>query len=176
MVFTSSLFLFVFFPLCLGGYWLTVGLQRAVPRLQRLRFPDWFLVAASLAFYGWTAVDGIGWVVGYILLVYLLGRVIVQVPGKTQAGLLAVLSSVLVVTLTLLYCKYYNFAVSSLNQLLSVGISTKSIVAPLGISFITFSAVSYFVDLYRRDRAPGTLLDTALYLSFFPKVISGPIA
>lgn len=176
MVFTSSLFLFVFFPLCLGGYWLTVGLQRAVPRLQRLRFPDWFLVAASLAFYGWTAVDGIGWLVGYILLIYLLGRVIVQVPGKTQAGLLAVLSSVLVVTLTLLYCKYYNFAVSSLNQLLSVGISTKSIVAPLGISFITFSAVSYFVDLYRRDRASGTLLDTALYLSFFPKVISGPIA
>ena len=95
----------MFFPLCLGGYWLTVGLQRAVPRLQRLRFPDWFLVAASLAFYGWTAVDGIGWLVGYILLVYLLGRVIVQVPGKTQAGLLAVLSSVLVVTLTLLYCK-----------------------------------------------------------------------
>ncbi|MGC4017980.1 MAG: MBOAT family O-acyltransferase [Muricomes sp.] len=46
---------------------------------------------------------------------------------------------------------------------------------PLGISFITFSAVSYVVDIYRGDSSAGSILDTALYISFFPKVVSGPI-
>lgn len=46
---------------------------------------------------------------------------------------------------------------------------------PLGISFITFSAISYVVDVYRNDAKPGNLLDVAFYLTFFPKVVSGPI-
>lgn len=51
----------------------------------------------------------------------------------------------------------------------------KSLAAPLGLSFLTFSAVSYLTDIYRGDAAQGSLMDCALYLTFFPKVVSGPI-
>ena len=62
----------------------------------------------------------------------------------------------------LVYFKYYNFSVTTVNRLFSLSIATRSIVAPLGVSFITFSAVSYFVDISRGDAKPGSLLDTAL--------------
>lgn len=175
MVFTGSFFLFVFFPVSLGAYYLSVCLQKKIRLFERLRLSDWALVAVSLVFYGWTAWDGIAWLIGYVFLVYLLGRVIAGMPGKTAAGLLATLCCVLTVGLTLLYFKYYNFAVTNLNRLFGSEISLLSLAAPLGISFITFSAISYFVDIYRRDAKPGSFLDTALYLTFFPKVISGPI-
>ena len=51
MAFTSSIFLFVFFPLCLGGYYLAAGVERGVAALRRLRLPDLFLVCASMVFY-----------------------------------------------------------------------------------------------------------------------------
>ncbi len=176
MAFTSSIFLFVFFPLCLIGYYLAAALERGAAALCRLRLPDLFLVGASLVFYAWTAFDGALWLVGYVLLVFLLGQVIARMPKGTPARLLAAGCSVLVVVLMLLYFKYYNFSVTSFNRLFSLSVPTRSIVAPLGVSFITFSAVSYFVDISRTDAKTGSLLDTALYLTFFPKVISGPIA
>ena len=176
MAFTSSIFLFVFFPLCLGGYYLAAGVERGVAALRRLRLPDLFLVCASMVFYAWAAFDGALWLVGYVLLAFLLGRVIAGMPKGTPARLLAAGCSVLVVVLMLVYFKYYNFSVTTVNRLFSLSIATRSIVAPLGVSFITFSAVSYFVDISRGDAKPGSLLDTALYLTFFPKVISGPIA
>ena len=76
MAFTSSIFLFVFFPLCLGGYYLAAGVERGVAALRRLRLPDLFLVCASMVFYAWAAFDGALWLVGYVLLAFLLGRVI----------------------------------------------------------------------------------------------------
>ena len=176
MAFTSSIFLFVFFPLCLGGYYLAAGVERGVAALRRLRLPDLFLVCASMVFYAWAAFDGALWLVGYVLLAFLLGRIIAGMPKGTPARLLAAGCSVLVVVLMLVYFKYYNFSVTTVNRLFSLSIATRSIVAPLGVSFITFSAVSYFVDISRGDAKPGGLLDTALYLTFFPKVISGPIA
>ena len=176
MAFTSSIFLFVFFPLCLGGYYLAAGGERGVAALRRLRLPDLFLVCASMVFYAWAAFDGALWLVGYVLLAFLLGRIIARMPKGTPARLLAAGCSVLVVVLMLVYFKYYNFSVTTVNRLFSLAIATRSIVAPLGVSFITFSAVSYFVDISRGDAKPGSLLDTALYLTFFPKVISGPIA
>ena len=176
MAFTSSIFLFVFFPLCLGGYYLAAGVERGVAALRRLRLPDLFLVCASMVFYAWAAFDGALWLVGYVLLAFLLGRVIAGMPKGTPARLLAAGCSVLVVVLMLVYFKYYNFSVTTVNRLFSLAIATRSIVAPLGVSFITFSAVSYFADISRGDAKPGSLLDTALYLTFFPKVISGPIA
>ncbi len=176
MVFTSSIFLFVFFPICLALYHTANFLQRKKEVLSSLRLTDWILVVFSLVFYGWTMYDGVVWIVGYVLMVYLLGRIIAGMPQKTSAGLLAVLSSVLVVVLGLLYFRYFNFAVDNINRLFSSSISVVKIVAPLGVSFITFSAISFFVDIYRRDAKPGSFLDTAIYLTFFPKVISGPIA
>lgn len=130
MAFTSSIFLFVFFPLCLGGYYLAAGVERGVAALRRLRLPDLFLVCASMVFYAWAAFDGALWLVGYVLLAFLLGRVIAGMPKGTPARLLAAGCSVLVVVLMLVYFKYYNFSVTTVNRLFSLSIATRSIVAP----------------------------------------------
>lgn len=177
MAFTSSIFLFVFFPLCLGGYYLAAGVERGVAALRRLRLPDLFLVCASMVFYAWAAFDGALWLVGYVLLAFLLGRVIARdAQGDARRGCWRQDARCWLWCWMLAYFKYYNFSVTTVNRLFSLAIATRSIVAPLGVSFITFSAVSYFVDISRGDAKPGSLLDTALYLTFFPKVISGPIA
>ena len=175
MAFTSSIFLFVCFPLWVGGYYLVELLQKRVPLLQKLRLSDVALVGISLFFYAWGSLDSAAWMVGMILLVFLLGQLIERTPAQTAAARLAVGCSVLVVTIGLAYFKYAAFVTQNLSRLFSLSLGVADIAAPLGISFITFSSISYFMDIYRRQAKAGTLLDAALYLSFFPKVISGPI-
>ena len=131
MLFSSMAFLILFLPITLAGYWLLRGYWKNI----------WLLIV-SMVFYAWAAFDGALWLVGYVLLAFLLGRVIAGMPKGTPARLLAAGCSVLVVVLMLVYFKYYNFSVTTVNRLFSLSIATRSIVAPLGVSFITFSAVS----------------------------------
>ena len=78
------------------------------------------------------------------------------------------------------YFKYYDFFVSSTDNMativgLDLPFSLKTIVLPVGISFFTFMAISYVVDAYRGDFEPTTLEKFAVYLSFFPHLVAGPI-
>jgi alginate O-acetyltransferase complex protein AlgI len=80
----------------------------------------------------------------------------------------------------LAYFKYYGFFLSSATNLLDrvgIGISPEivAITLPIGISFFTFQALSYVIDVYRRSFEPGNLLDFAVYEAFFPQVVAGPI-
>lgn len=75
----------------------------------------------------------------------------------------------------LCFLKYYMFATEIINEIFGVSVEAPFYITILGISFFTFSAVSYLVDTYRNE-VENTLLETALYLSFFPKFLSGPIA
>lgn len=77
--------------------------------------------------------------------------------------------------LALAYFKYTNFFLDSLGKLFGLPHTTVRLLLPLGISFYTFSAISYLADVHRGKQAPGNLLDVSLYLSFFPKLTSGPI-
>ena len=91
MAFTSSIFLFVFFPICLLGFFLAHAVEKVGSVFKKLRLSDLFLVGIGLIFYGWASLDGIFWMVGMIFLVFLLGKLIEKVPQKTPARLLAVL-------------------------------------------------------------------------------------
>ena len=76
----------------------------------------------------------------------------------------------------LIYFKYTNFFIQSINALAGKHFSTLSIIIPLGISFYTFRTVSYIVDVYREDAEPTfNFLDYAFYMTFFPLLIAGPI-
>ena len=77
--------------------------------------------------------------------------------------------------LTLGYFKYTNFFIGSFVRLVGRDAILLNIILPLGISFYTFSAISYLVDVGRGTQAARSLLDVAVYLSFFPKLTSGPI-
>lgn len=82
---------------------------------------------------------------------------------------------ILTAVLFLCYFKYTNFFLSSLARIFGTSHSTLNIILPLGISFYTFSAISYIVDVSRGKIVPRNLLDVALYLAYFPKITCGPI-
>ncbi len=75
----------------------------------------------------------------------------------------------------LAFFKYYGFFTQSLESNLGISSPALRIVLPIGISFFTFQAISYVVDVHRGDTSPAPLLDFAVYLSFFPQLVAGPI-
>lgn len=171
MGFSTQIFLFAFFPVCMVCCGLVHWLDRTeTGLLRRLRLRDWMLILFSLGFYGWACFDDMPKLLIYMLAVYALGVLLER--RRRKAALAAAVTALL---LCLVYYKYWGFLRELVCGLLGVESSTSRIAAPLGISFITFSAVSYLVDVYKGRCGAGSVADCLLYLSFFPKVVSGPI-
>jgi len=104
-----------------------------------------------------------------------LGKLVAKEANKKNNWKIFFVTSILALLVVLYYYKYFDFTKGIFNDFFGVNMNTNSIIAPLGISFITFSAISYIIDIYRGDSPAGNLLDVALYITFFPKVVSGPI-
>ncbi|PWJ48226.1 alginate O-acetyltransferase complex protein AlgI [Faecalicatena contorta] len=174
MLFTNFIFLFVFFPLCVGGYLVLWGIQKKIGKMN-LRIGDIFLILTSLVFYGWARLEGILYLCIYIFLAYIMGKMIEKKDRSVDKSKIIVGIFVLVLAGILYFYKYIDFTLQSLNDILQTDFTLFYVFVPLGISFITFSAISYVVDIYRGNSTAGSLLDVALYITFFPKVVSGPI-
>ncbi len=163
MVFNSAVFLFVFFPAVFLLYRLVPG----------SRGKNALLVAASLVFYAFGRPAYLALLLGSALVNWAAGLLLRRESGPRR------LCCALGVALNLAALgvfKYLDFFTGTLNALFGCAIPAANIPLPLGVSFFTFQAVSYLVDVYR-DPAQGaadfgTLL---LYLSFFPKLLAGPI-
>ena len=161
MLFSSSTFLFWFLPPVLGAYYL-------IPRRARTA-RNVLLLLASLLFYAW----GERWFVlvmlASIAFNYALGLLAAKRP-KPAAALAAAGN------LGLLFVfKYLVFTLGNLNRL-GFGFVIPAIELPIGISFFTFQALSYVLDVARgRAEAQKNPLDVGLYISFFPQLIAGPI-
>jgi alginate O-acetyltransferase complex protein AlgI len=169
MVFSSTVFLFLFLPVVLGVYFLIPGIA-----LRNL-----FLLVASLFFYAWGELQFTLIMVGSIALNYCFGLVIEKYHGQRLAKL--VLIGAIALNLgVLVYFKYANFLAENLNPLLGnfnvSPIALGKIHLPAGISFFTFHAVSYLVDIQRRTcQAQKSPVKLAVYFDFFPQLIAGPI-
>lgn len=172
MGFTQSVFIFVLFPICLIGYFLFYELENKVNIISRLRLRDVFLCLFSLFFYSFFNVYNLISIVALIVFTYISGVLINRYEKYKRMVL--VISLISMVSL-LFFFKYFSFVVNSASQIFGNSFRIDSIIAPLGISFIVFSSISYIMDIYRSDAEIGSFLDAALYLTFFPKVISGPI-
>ncbi len=189
MGFTTQIFTFFFLPICLMGWFGVLWAERwgrFGALLKRWRIRDVVLMVFGLGFYGWSCLDDLGRVGVYICLVYLLGRMTAgarkqgQLAVQADAGEkrislagLAAAGSAAVLVFVLVYSKYWNTVLDAWNWFFDSDVPHRSIRALLGISFLSFSAISYVVDCSRGE-SPGSLFDCALYLTFFPKVISGP--
>ncbi|HWO79743.1 MBOAT family protein [Gaiella sp.] len=169
MLFPTATFA-IFFLLVLPLSWLTM------PWPHRWR-P--FIVLASYVFYSWW-----DWRFVFLLAGCTLWNQVLAVRiwrSKVQSQRKALLVLALAGNIGLLgYFKYYDFFVSSSDNMaeivgLDLPLSLKSIVLPVGVSFFTFMAISYVVDAYRGEFEPTTLEKFAVYLSFFPHLVAGPI-
>lgn len=150
----------------------------------------------GIGFYGWACFKDIFYLVVYLLLVYLAALFIQATSAKrlmvlifqerpeaneekvlhrVSVALMIMTVAVTMVLVSLFIYKYLNFVIKSIHYIFPDSIPETSILSPLGISFITFSAISYLVDVYKRKAPAGSLIDCALYLLFFPKIVSGPI-
>ena len=168
MIFSSYKFIFVFLPLALG-------LHALARRFFGIQGSKVWLIAASLVFYSQTNRWLFLLLAGTILFNH--GCVLLLQRCKERSGgAKLVVAAALIENLGLLfYFKYSNFFLENVNRFAGTDFILKSIILPLGISFFTFQIVSYIVDVYRRDYAPGGLLDFSLYVTFFPQLIVGPI-
>lgn len=178
MSFTSTIFIFLFFPLTLAGYYLI-----------RANLRNLFLVLASLIFYIWGETRYFLPLLFSIAVNYALGLAIElditsaeELTGKSSAKSYRHRARIwLVLALAfnfgmLVYFKYLAFAVGTVNSLFGLHFTIPAVGLPLGVSFYTFRTVSYCLDIYwRRVPAAKNPIDMALYVSFFPQISMGPI-
>ena len=169
MVFSSPLFLFAFLPVVLLFYYTTPKTYKNIT-----------LLAFSLVFYAWGEIFYIGIMILSIITNYVFGILISNEQNKGQSGKYYLVFAVFINLSLLILFKYVNFISDNVNILLSwINIETIDLTPihlPLGISFFTFQAISYIVDIYRKQ-APvqKKIINLALYISLFPQLIAGPI-
>ena len=165
MVFNSVVFLFCFLPLALLLYYLAPG-----------RIKNGVLLAESLLFYCWTGTEFLPLIVALILFNYLWAMFTSAAKNRLH-GLLP-LVAVLLNLGVLVYFKYANFLIETVDKIANAGIPALEIgdVLPLGISYYIFKIISYEVDVYTgKVAAEKNLITFACYVVFFPQLIVGPI-
>lgn len=168
MLFTSLEFLFLFLPITLGGYYLI-----------RHELRNSWLLVASLLFYAWGEPTFVLVMMASIVLNYLLALMIDSRGKGVCLRMKIALALGIVANLGLIgVYKYANFVtgiVRSIFPSLHGVIPQTSILLPIGISFFTFQALSYLVDVYRGIPAQKNPINLALYIALFPQLIAGPI-
>ena len=172
MLFHARIFLFAYLPAVLLGYFLVTALTRAVdPGGKRFgQAPrNAFLFIASLGFYFWGEGRFVLWLLASIATNYAVGRWLGSARARGEGR--GVLTLGIVLNLALLgWFKYANFFFGGWVE------GWVSIALPIGISFYTFQALSYLIDLYRGDaEVQRDPLAFGLYISLFPQLIAGPI-
>lgn len=170
MIFNSVVFVYYFLPSVICVFFL----MKKSTRLQNI-----WLLATSFLFYGWCNTRVLLFLIIFGLVNYWFSRVIALCSeNRKQTVKCLILTPAILLNLSSLFVvKYFNFAISSANRFFNSNLSQiDSLIAPLGISFLVFSMISYLVDIYRNRTQPlNDLIDFFLYLCFFPKVSQGPI-
>jgi alginate O-acetyltransferase complex protein AlgI len=165
MVFSSTIFLYVFLPVALL-------LNFAAPRQWR----NAILLVLSLLFYAWGGVSYSLLMAGSILINYVTGLSIEKARSNGKEKRALTIGVILNLAL-LCYFKYLAFFIENINSVFSEPLwKVPSIVLPIGISFYTFHGISYIVDVYRqKSEAQKSLTNLSLYITFFPQLVAGPI-
>ena len=162
MLFSSLVFLFYFLPLTMIVYWI-------LPK--SLKNP--FCLLISLFFYAWGEPSYVILMLLSILVNYILGNLLNF--KEINRKLILILALVFNLGMLVVF-KYTGFIVSNISRALGFSISVPHISLPLGISFYTFQALSYIIDVYRGDtKSQKSLIKLGLYISAYPQLVAGPI-
>ncbi len=165
MLFNSYIFIFLFLPLCLLGYY-------GLARLGKYSLSNGMLLIMSLWFYGYNNPRYLLIIIGSMAVNFgayrLMGRFSLQ---KKKIMIAAVVINLLI----LMYFKYMDFFISTCNSVFKSNMALLGIALPLGISFFTFQQISFVVDAYKGQVGDYSLVDYACFVTFFPQLVAGPI-
>ena len=166
MLFNSYPFIFLFLPIVLAGYFASSRLGHLAPVI--------WLALASLAFYSVSNLQFVLLLLVSIAFNYAIGLLLIVRPLR-HAPRFAVLTIGVAGDLAVLcYFKYAGFLAANLNALFSTGFAV-DVLLPVGISFYTFTQIAFLVDAYRGNVARYALPHYALFVTYFPHLIAGPI-
>ncbi len=160
MVFNSFLFILIFLPITIAGWFLLNRRNEAAA--------EWFLIGMSLWFYGSFSPWYLAILAVSVALNYTIGRCVPGKKGLLGAG----------IVLNLVLLGWFKYVTPQLDALQTGNTILRSLAAvglPVGLSFYTFSQISYLIDRYREEIGQDGLRRYLLYLSYFPKIVEGPI-
>lgn len=165
MVFSSLVFLFFFLPIVIITYFL-------VP----FKLKNVILLVSSLFFYAWGEPKYVFLMLLSIVMNFIFGIFIAKKHANVKSKNFLMFLTVVTNLAILGFYKYANFFVENINHLFGTSIHLDPIPLPIGISFFTFQAMSYVIDVYRNHHVvQRNVFDLALYISFFPQLVAGPI-
>lgn len=166
MSFNSVVFLFCFMPLALGLYYLVPG-----------RAKNAVLLLESILFYCWTGITWLPLIAVLIIVNYIAG-LLMQNASKASVRRAVLLLAVVISAASMVFFKYTNFLIDTINQISGAGLSSLTFldVLPLGISYYSFKLISYVADVYTRQvEAERNPITFATYVILYPQLIVGPI-
>ncbi len=165
MLFNSYIFLLAFLPICLIAYF---ALNRVSYKAAQV-----LLIGMSLWFYGYYNPWYLLLISASVILNYLFSRLLSK--GRFEKSKAVLTVSILFNVGLIFYFKYYDFFVQNINTIFHSDFVLKNIALPLGISFFTFQQISYVVDSYGGRTKDYDFIEYALFVTYFPQLIAGPI-
>ncbi|MBS7297872.1 MAG: MBOAT family protein [Eubacteriales bacterium] len=170
MLFSSTIFIYFFLPIVIMAYYLLF--------YRSLFLKNLFLFAASIFFYGWGEPKFVLVMMLSIIVNWFFGLMVDRAKRKgSKIGIRLAIIATCIFDLGLLFVfKYLNFAESIICSIFGTSPVISKIVLPIGISFFTFQAMSYVLDVARgKGEVQKNILNVGLYIAFFPQLIAGPI-
>ena len=170
MLFNSYIFIFAFLPVVLAGYFVLGSTPWS-------RLANIWLVFASLFFYGWWNVCYLPLLVGSILVNYVLTGTVLHFRRQGQLGPQRVTfwTGILFNLVLLGYYKYMDFLLDAVNRALGMHLPLLDVILPLGISFFTITQILALIDYHEGIAKEHDFINYALFVSFFPHLMAGPI-
>lgn len=191
MLFNSMIFLWVFLPIVIIVNFILSVLKFRDESI-RIKAKNIFLLIASFVFYAWGGIYYLLIMIGTIFIDFFGGKFISKYEESADKKKTALVITVILNLSVLFFFKYFNMVILIIENVMALGgkgvinamkfmegtgaLGIKEIVLPIGISFFTFQAMSYVIDVYRGEvKRQDNIIDFALYVSLFPQLIAGPI-
>ena len=163
MQFNSWIFLFLFLPVVILLYF---GISKYISK----KWASWFLVLSNLVFYGYSGVRSLL----YFLICIIINFIICKILIVKRQKMLLVLGMLFNIG-ALVVLKYYNFFISSLNALVKTDYNLANLFLPLGLSFFSFQFIALIYDCYKGKVTSLTFEKYIAFVTYFPKIVQGPI-
>ena len=168
MLFNSYVFILAFLPITLTVYYL-------INKIKKYQLGELWLLIASFVFIGYLDYRYVWAVFVCVLLGYAFVCGVCQKNVEAVGRKKILIAGIIVHVGILLYFKYTNFFIETLNSLVNSEIAIMQILIPIGISFYTFQQIAFLVDCYKDPKVKCSFLEYSIFIAYFPKFLQGPI-